>query len=236
MKAECCDEAQTAYNVDWMDLVLCQAACLDWPCFHDCEVRHAGAVQKQDALFDCFLGAQCGAVCAAAPQCGLLGVQDPTCGACFEQECCAESAAIGAVESFDFLACYNGCQQTGGGVDCTKACATLWGPETGAPVVVAINCLVDQCSASCGGAGSGCGQASLLVPSACAACIRDSCCAEGEACGGDLACTELEMCIHACPRGDSACRAACEADFPGGVTLYGALETCTTANCDTECP
>ncbi len=233
MESQCCDEAQAAYTLEWMDLVLCQAGCLDWVCLHDCELSYAGAVKQQNDVLECFVGPQCGASCTGGPQCGLLGSPEPTCDDCLVEACCGALAGVSTFESFDYLQCYNTCQGPG---DCATECATLWGPADAAPVSVVLNCLRDQCFSACGAPASGCGQSSLLVPDGCSACIRDNCCDAGTACGGDLACTSLEICIHLCATGDAACRGDCEAQFPAGVTAYEALETCTTASCDADCP
>ena len=65
--------------------------------------------------------------------------------------------------------------------------------------------------------------------------MRESCCAEEEACGTSADCQAAFLCLAGC-RGDTACHENCRRlASPAGLVLYDAEAACRAANCAAWC-
>jgi hypothetical protein len=228
----CCDEAQAAFNVDWLEFLKCQSLCLDAVCLHDCETRHSVAVTTQNALLECVVGPTCGPACEGGPYCGLVGFTEGACSDCATQSCCDPFAQCSqSVECVDYFNCWINCMTPEA---CTE-CAALWGPEVAGQLLAGTNCLDNQCNDECGGFPQGCGLADGLETFECADCQRQNCCAQASACGEDATCAALKICASLCD-GDTACEDGCDAQFPAAVAAHEALLACKAASCAADCP
>ena len=68
---------------------------------------------------------------------------------------------------------------------------------------------------------------------ACKGCLVDSCCAEAAACDADPACRDLVACRRGCTT--AACEDDCDAQHPGGVSVYRSLYYCMRTGCPVDC-
>ncbi|HEY6556448.1 MAG TPA: hypothetical protein VI072_04215 [Polyangiaceae bacterium] len=83
-------------------------------------------------------------------------------------------------------------------------------------------------TAGSGGRGDGGGGAN-----SCGECIDEECAAEFGRCDGNQACQQIVACYDACE--DAECAAACDVEYPAGVTDWYALVTCSAQNCADPC-
>jgi len=142
----------------------------------------------------------------ASPYCSVFFYSDGACQPCVQDSCCAESKACSDdSECLLYWMCRRDC-----GIDaaCKVACdATYW--MGGGLNWVREYCLASQCATPCSEPARTCG-AFDYSPAACASCMDQHCCAEGEACGTSADCAGVHMCMVACGA-DSACQDECVA-------------------------
>jgi hypothetical protein len=161
------------------------------------------------------LGVDGTVVVGGTTACGITAGSS-SCATCLRGACCdvaqacASNAACAAYED-----CLVPCQED---YACRARCTIAHGVND-EEVAELDQCLDAQCQSACGVT---CGEVNVPAPpdaaTACANCITEWACPQGNACGKDLGCHLITQCVLSCATLD--CQAACVTDADAGVVNF----------------
>lgn len=151
-------------------------------------------------------------------------IVDEACCACTEVQCREEQQRCfeEQPECPALLSCVQACGANG---LCVVGCY-LQHSAGGVEMGLYTDCAATACTGSC----------PFDTPlEDCERCTYRACEPESEACWAEQDCWELIACSLACPMGDDACYAQCNAAHPTGSSVFGPLLACQRQQCGNVC-
>ena len=216
--AKCAAQCKTYSELpNAMDHFNCVLGCDDQGCMDGCDATYQAEGEAFNTYYACVSD-------GCKDECGIsdffeicdsgLGLGNETCATCVGDSCCTEVKACAAD-----TACY-ACL-TGGGTGC----------DTNTLATAVDTCWETNCTAACTTTGE-C-TLSFGTNTACTDCMNANCETQCIAASDDPNTGDYLACVNACT--DQACTDTCDGQFQATAALFATLETCLTAQCETQC-